>query len=847
MAAPRNRRHILVNAAPESEGFTSRRTGRAKAFERPQNRVDHAGRLTQALEAAVEQVRERREAEAVPQPAPGVYIQFQAPPGVDLKLESLENKHAGIELRGVHRTRPTEEQPFVETATVFVPEGKVAHFLTRFHQYATEDTESGKPKNRDLVDRIEGIQLATLRAFWTDAVSEFPDENALVWWEVWLRRDIHAPGSEVQRLEGFAQAHNATLGARRLAFDDRTVCLIRATALQLSASLDVLGDLAELRKAKAASAFFVDLTPAEQADWANELLNRLTQPDANAPSVCVLDTGVTQGHPLIAPALAPDDATAVEAGWGSHDNGGGPQQAGHGTEMAGLALYGDLGPVLESDNPVSLRHRLESVKILPPVGANDPDLYAAITAQAVSLPEIQAPLRRRVFSMAVTAPADGDRGQPTSWSAAVDALAAGRVFDANTDGLVYLDQADREAHRLFVLSAGNVPGAKLQADYLTVCDLECVQDPAHAWNAITVGAFTERAVIEAADYAGWTALASTGDLSPSSATGVTLSTRWPNKPDVVCEGGNVATDGHDFDEGIADLCLVSTFHRPLEKLFVLSNATSAAGAQVARIAAIIAAEYPSLWPETIRGLVVHSAEWTPAMRAVVDAADTRQAVSAAVRRYGFGVPSLPRALRSAADALTLISQSTIHPYRGGKTREMHLHRLPWPRDVLQELGETEVTLRVTLSYFIEPNPARRGWRTRHRYASHGLRFDVKTGDESIDEFRRRLNKQAITEDGEAPSTSSDSVEWMLGDQVRHRGSLHSDIWNGTAVELAERDAIGVYPVSGWWKEQPRRDRSEFGARYALIVSIVTPAEHVDIWTPVAQEVGVPVQDVEIEL
>ena len=374
-----------------------------------------------------------------------------------------------------------------------------------------------------------------------------------------------------------------------------------------------------------------------------------------------------------------------------------------------------------------------------------------------------------------------------------------------------------------------------------------MQDPAHAWNALTVGAFTERAVIENAEHAGWTPVANSGDLSPFSCTGVTLAARWPNKPDVVFEGGNVATDGQAFDAGMADLCLVSTFHRPLEKLFVLSNATSAAGAQVARIAAIVSADYPSLWPETIRGLVVHSAEWTPAMRAVVDNAGSRQAVGAAVRRYGFGVPSLSRALRSAADALTLISQSTMHPYQGGKTREMHLHRLPWPREVLQELAGTEVTLRVTLSYFVEPNPARRGWRTRHRYGSHGLRFDVKTGDESIVEFRRRLNKQAAAEDGGTPTSTSDSAEWTLGDQLRHRGSLHSDIWKGTAAELAERDAIGIYPVSGWWKEQPKRDRSDFGARYALIVSIGTPAEDVDIWTPVAQQVGVPVQEVQIEL
>src|SRR5436190_1934394 len=83
--------------------------------------------------------------------------------------------------------------------------------------------------------------------------------------------------------------------------------------------------------------------------------------------------------------------------------------------------------------------------------------------------------------------------------------------------------------------------------------------------------------------------------------------------------------------------------------------------------------------------------------------DGRQAVAAALHRYGFGTPALPRALRSASDALTLVSQAVIHPYLDGKTQEMHLHQLPWPREVLQDLGDQDVTLRVTLSYFVEPN------------------------------------------------------------------------------------------------------------------------------------------------
>jgi hypothetical protein len=176
-------------------------------------------------------------------------------------------------------------------------------------------------------------------------------------------------------------------------------------------------------------------------------------------------------------------------------------------------------------------------------------------------------------------------------------------------------------------------------------------------------------------------------------------------------------------------------------------------------------------------------------------------------------------------------------------REMHVHELPWPKDVLEQLGPTPVRLRVTLSYFVEPNPGRRGWKRRHRYASHGLRFDVKTPTETVDEFRKRLNEKALDEDEEKPSTGSDSSEWYLGEQTRNRGSVHSDIWVGTAADLAARGVIGVYPVSGWWKDQPKRDRSSLGARYSLVVSIETDAEGADIWTPVAQQIGVPVVEV----
>ena len=310
---------------------------------------------------------------------------------------------------------------------------------------------------------------------------------------------------------------------------------------------------------------------------------------------------------------------------------------------------------------------------------------------------------------------------------------------------------------------------------------------------------------------------------------------------MVAEGGNVVVDGNGIvNFPVPDLCLLTTFYKPSEKLFVPTWATSPASAWVARLCALVSAEYPQLWPETIRSLVVHSAEWTPAMRAHLrGTGDSKTKRARLVRRYGFGVPSVSRALRSASDALTLVAQGTIHPFADGKMHEMNLFTLPWPNGELEALADAPVRLRVTLSYFVEPNPARRGWQKRHRYQSHGLRFEVKGPLESVEEFRKRLNQQALDEDEQRPTAAADHG-WFLGERSRNTGSLHSDTWIGTAADLAERGVVAVYPVTGWWKEQKKRDRSDKGVRYALVVSIETPGVETDIWTPVAQEIGLTV-------
>jgi hypothetical protein len=274
------------------------------------------------------------------------------------------------------------------------------------------------------------------------------------------------------------------------------------------------------------------------------------------------------------------------------------------------------------------------------------------------------------------------------------------------------------------------------------------------------------------------------------------------------------------------------------RLLVDFRDTSAGTAQAARMGAILQAEYAKLWPETIRALLIHSAEWTERLRAAFGS--TKNDAVSRLCRYGYGVPSLARALYSARSSLTLIAQKAIRPFtkEGSdiKTNDMGLHSLPWPKEQLLDLGDQPVTMRVTLSYFIEPKPGRReGFATsRHRYQSYGLRFGVKRPQETVEDLKKRVSS-AAREEEETYVPVGDTAGWALGPQIRTRASVHSDWWTGTAADLANCGFIAVYPVSGWWRESKGNHWSK-EARYALVVTIRTETTRVSLFAPLQSEI-----------
>lgn len=781
------------------------------------NRIEHANQLISKIERAQEQevaIIDEQKAFGL-DAGNGIYLSFESEETFDLKFESLEYQPGGIELCSVKKIGEST------IATVFVPEGKLTYFLQKIIQYREEDTtpkstdKPSKPKNKDLVESVSAIKLAALQELWTDDIKHFPKNNKPIWWEVWLRH------SDKIDYEEFLREHSLQLEMRvsneSIHFLDRTILLVYGSKDQMTRSIKLLGSIAEVRRAKETADFFTGMDRQQQNDWILDTLANLTPPPSNSPTVCILDTGVNEQHPLLQPAINAGNVHTYDSTWGCND------KYGHGTPMAGLALYGDLTSPLAGNAVISLTHSIESVKITPnPDHHEDKKLYGAITRESISRVEVDT-VKQRVYCMAVTTNDDLDRGKPSSWFATIDAISSG-----------YED----EQQRLIILSAGNTDPS-VRHNFPDNNLTEEVHDPGQAWNALTVGGYTEKVWLDAGKYPGWKPISPSGDLSPSSCTTMEWGKTWPIKPDIVMEAGNMALNPADGTADCIDdaLLVLSTGHQfALGKQLVSFGDTSASAALASRLAAMVQAQYSDYWSETIRALIVHSAQWTEAMKARFHPLKTRAKYRQLLKYCGYGVPNIDNLFWSTNSSLTLIAQDNLYPFfKDGiqvKTRDINIHALPWPAEVLRSLPEdTQVEMRVTLSYFIEPNPGERGWANKYRYASHGLRFDAKRPLEKLDAFQQRINQQARDEEFNRRAVR-DSGSWMLGEKLRTLGSIHSDTWQGTAAELAERGHIAVYPVIGWWKERAKLQRWAKQARYSLIVTIKTPEVESDIYTSV---------------
>ena len=195
---------------------------------------------------------------------------------------------------------------------------------------------------------------------------------------------------------------------------------------------------------------------------------------------------------------------------------------------------------------------------------------------------------------------------------------------------------------------------------------------------------------------------------------------------------------------------------------------------------------------------------------------------------GYGVPDEDIALFSNEKCATYIFENHLKPYTEGDNcniyGQMHYYDLPWPKELLEEMGSEDVRIRITLSYYVKPSPGYTGRTNKYRYPSATLRFDLKTATETQEEFLCRRNKY----EGEK-TTDNEPDRWNVKQQRRERGTVQSDWIKCTAADLAEMDKIVVFPGPGWWKNRKLTNVDNV-VSYSLIVAIET--KETDIYNAV---------------
>jgi len=442
-----------------------------------------------------------------------------------------------------------------------------------------------------------------------------------------------------------------------------------------------------------------------------EDLPEVPAPDDNAPGIAVLDSGLTTGHPLLGPAVG--EATSVPRSWGDSSDG-----HGHGTMVAGLALYGDVEECIRSRSFVPTL-TLYSARVLNNnCQFDDENLITTQMREAIQY--FRSTYGCRVFNASLgdeRLPYQGGKVSP--WASILDTLA-------------------RELDVVIVVSAGNYvyrpssvssPDTTLQnyPRYL-LDDAARVIEPATGLIVLTVGALAHSANVplgSASNSVAFRPIAQQNQPSPFTRCGPGLGDAI--KPELCEIGGNQVYDGQiQRTRNVSECSVVSMNMQYVQQLFTTDTGTSFAAPKVAHIAAQLYRTFPDASSNLIRALLVSSAN--------VPVSTTELLLplqpDAVLRVCGYGRPSLSLAQTSDESRVVLYAESELN------FDNFHIYELPIPDEFVQERGTRSIT--VTLAY----NPPVR--HTRFDYLGVKMSYRLirgKTADEIAAAFKSRSSDE----------------------------------------------------------------------------------------------------------
>jgi hypothetical protein len=549
----------------------------------------------------------------------------------------------------------------------------------------------------------------------------------------------------------------------------------------------------------------IDVLEGNQPSSDRLVYPTLLDPHPDTPLVAIVDSGIQEDHPLLAPSV--ERALSISYVPGDVGVADMVSPSGHGTRVSGAALY--RNGVMPG--AYRLPFRVANIRVLDKNASLSENLVAQdYIGKAVGHLALLADVK--IFNHSISSKTAFRKTHMSAWAASLDVISYEKdVLFVQAAGNLQINdplRPSRSINRL--LLDGSTYPAYLLTDGCRIAN------PGQSFQALTVGSISQSEW----EVASRRSMGAKYQPSGFTSTGPGI---WQSiKPDVVEIGGCLSIDGGApptaAPHHLSSVDLVRATITPGELKSQDAFGTSFAVPRVTGLLAEIQQLLPDEPALLYRALAANAARWP-------EWAENYGEPGHILRFLGYGVPSDERALGNTNHRVTLITNGVSEI--GGS--EAHIYRVPIPVELRKPSDDSFVRLDVTLSYAARPRRTRRNPRG---YLSTWLDWKSSCMQESFNSFAARIVQEL---DGMAENDAGEQIGWMLRERAgwgqvaearRSVGTLQKDWAFLHAHELPADLCIAIRGHKGWDKN------SEDKAKYALAVSIESLGNELVVYSPI---------------
>ena len=508
-------------------------------------------------------------------------------------------------------------------------------------------------------------------------------------------------------------------------------------------------------------------------------------PPEDASGILIVDSGILSGHPLLSNAVG--DEIAVPTRNSSQVSEDEPSdEIGHGTQVAGIALYGDVEECI-NNKVFSPELWIFSAKVM----FLDEDGFSTYNEEELLEHQLDTGIRYFVDNYPNCKIINLSMGN-----------SAKRMFNNkrqfNLASLV--DELSKKLNVIFVISSGNIDEFNLSDNYPDYflddsTDMFKIVDPATSALALTVGALSKYNTSQ---------FFSILTEYPSPITRVGPGYRGMIKPEFVENGGG------GFGEEL-DVITINPNWINEGRLFTLVNGTSFSAPKVSNFIAKLINKYPDRSLNLIKALLISSASIPsekPESLSEMSLSSSGNDAKNLLKIYGYGKPDLNNAFYSESNRVILLRENTI------KLDNLHIYPVYLPEEFIEKKGSRSISVTLVFDPPVNKN------RVEYLGATFETHLFRNIDINKVLNLYKSVDKNTGNEEIVPEKIRKNEIKLHPGVNLRKKGVHHKGIVEykkQPKIDINQPLVLVVICQDKWIQDE------EYNQDYAVIVKI----EHSD--------------------